>query len=183
VNTPSRRAGCALVALTACAEAAPAHVIYTTGFEVGQALPGPLRGQDPWWNTPGNNFVVVNQGAGEDDQCIVFAPGGNGTSMAHRETGQIDQDSWPDMNIFMLSVMVRLDGVRASSEANLELLIVDGVPGGALSIGLDGGRVFAGSALHDQPMVLGPAIPQNHGVEIMVMLDMTTGDVMGCWTG
>jgi hypothetical protein len=183
MSTALLRVGCAVIGLSAFAGMAGAHVIYTTGFEVGQTAPGPLRGQDLWSSTPGNRFEVTTMNPGMDDQSIRFAPGGNGTSLANRPTMEIAMHGWPGMTMLMLSAMVRLDDVRPTSEVNFQLMAVDEVPGGALTVGLQNGRAFVSSQLHMQPFVLGPAIAHGRWVEIMLQLDMATGDVMGMVDG
>jgi len=175
--------GCTALALCLAAQSASAHVIYTTGFEVGQTAPGLLRGQDLWSDTPLNQFVVSTQAPGEEGQSILFAPGGSGTSLAHRPTDQISMHGWPGMTILMVSAMVRVDNLRSDSSVNLNIRTVDEITGGALNIGLQDGHAYIGSALHDAPLLIGPEIMAGEWAEIMLELDMETGDVMGSMNG
>lgn len=173
---------CALV-LASTAGAAQAHVIYTTGFEIGQTSPGSLRGQDLWSDTPLNLFNVSNSNPGEESQSIVFAPGQSALTLAHRTTDQIDMHGWPGMTDLMFSAMVRIDNAREGSTFDLNIRAVDEIPGGALNIGIQNGRAYASSSLHNAPFLLGPQIEAGRWTEIMLVLNMLTGDFMGMVDG
>jgi hypothetical protein len=173
---------CALV-LACAAGTAPAHVIYTTGFEVGQTSPGPLRGQDLWSDAPLNLFHVSNANPGEESQSIVFAPGASALALAHRTTDQIAMHGWPGMTDLMFSAMVRIDNAREGSTFDLNIRVVDEVPGGAMNIGIQDGRAYVSSSLHDAPFLLGPQLEAGRWTEIMLVLNMLTGDFMGMVDG
>lgn len=173
---------CALM-VVAAAGVAQAHVIYTTGFEIGQTSPGPLRGQDLWSDTPLNAFSVSDSNPGEESQSIVFAPGSSGVSLAHRTTDQIAMHGWPGMTDLMFSAMVRIDNARDGSSFDLNIRAVDEIPGGALNIGIQDGRAYASSSLHDAPFLLGPQLEVGRWTEIMLVLNMLTGDFMGMVDG